>query len=38
LTAKQLSSREGTLYCEYLNDRVIIGGEAVTVLSGELII
>ena len=38
LIAKQLSSREGTLYCEYLNDRVIIGGEAVTVLSGELII
>ena len=38
LTAKQLSSREGTLYCEYLNDRVIIGGEAVTVLSGELIL
>ena len=38
LTAKQLSSREGTLYCEYLNDRVIIGGEAVTVMSGELII
>ena len=38
LTAKQLSSRGGTLYCEYLNDRVIIGGEAVTVMSGELII
>ena len=38
LTAKQLSSREGTLYCEYLNDRVVIGGEAVTVLSGELIL
>ena len=38
LIAKQLSSRGGTLYCEYLNDRVIIGGEAVTVLSGELII
>ena len=38
LTAKQLSSREGTLYCEYLNDRVIIGGKAVTVLSGKLII
>lgn len=36
LTARQLSKRGGTLYCEYLKDRTEIGGTAVTYLIGEL--
>jgi PhzF family phenazine biosynthesis protein len=32
--ALQLSERGGKLYCEYLGDRVIIGGKAVTYSSG----
>jgi len=36
LTAKQLSKRGGTLYCQYLGDRVEIGGTAKTYLIGEI--
>ncbi len=35
LVAKQLSKRGGTIYCEYLDDRVEIGGTAKTYLVGE---
>jgi PhzF family phenazine biosynthesis protein len=38
MIAKQLSHRGGTLYCEYCNDRVKIGGTAVCYLQGELLI
>ncbi len=36
MTARQLSERQGYLECTYLNDRVEIGGQAVTYLSGEI--
>ena len=36
MVAKQLSNRGGTLYCENKNNRVIIGGKAVTVMTGEM--
>jgi PhzF family phenazine biosynthesis protein len=36
MTAKQLSKRGGTLYCEYQNDRVIIAGKATLYLQGEI--
>lgn len=36
MTAKQLSKRGGTLYCENLGDRVSISGKAVCYLSGEI--
>ena len=36
LIAQQLSQRGGTLYCRHLNDRVEIGGHAVTYLVGEI--
>jgi PhzF family phenazine biosynthesis protein len=36
LQAKQLSKRGGQLFCKYLNDRVEIGGRAVTFLEGEI--
>lgn len=36
LMAKQISKRGGILYCEYLGDRVLIGGKAVTFLTGEI--
>ena len=36
MIARQLSKRGGELYCSYLGDRVIIGGEAVTYMRGEL--
>lgn len=36
LTAKQLSKRGGTLYCEHLGDRVEIGGMAKTYLIGKI--
>ncbi len=36
LTAKQLSKRGGTLICNDLNQRVEIGGHAVTYLIGEI--
>ena len=36
LIANQISERGGKLYCTYNNDRVTIGGEAVTFLRGEI--
>ena len=36
MIAKQLSEREGILYCELLNDRVKISGTAVLYLQGEI--
>jgi PhzF family phenazine biosynthesis protein len=36
LFAKQISSRGGVLYCRHLNDRVEIGGKAITYLVGEI--
>ncbi len=36
LIAKQISKRGGILYCKYLNDRVEIGGKAVTYMIGEI--
>jgi PhzF family phenazine biosynthesis protein len=38
LHAFQLSKRRGELFCEYLKDRVLIGGKSVTYLIGELVI
>lgn len=38
LHAKQISARGGVLYCQYLNDRVEIGGKAITYLIGEIFI
>ena len=35
LTAKQVSKRGGEVTCEYLGDRVLIGGKAVTYLVGD---
>ncbi|NJN27118.1 MAG: PhzF family phenazine biosynthesis protein [Cyclobacteriaceae bacterium] len=36
LNARQLSKRTGTLFCEHKNDRVLIAGEAVTFMIGEI--
>ena len=36
LVARQISPRGGTLYCEFLGNRVKIGGEAVTYLTGQI--
>ncbi len=36
LTARQLSERGGYLVCNYLKERVEIGGQAVTYLTGEI--
>lgn len=36
MVAKQVSQRGGVLYCKYLNDRVEIGGNAVTYLVGKV--
>jgi len=36
MVAKQLSKRGGTLYCENLNDRVIIAGKAALYLHGDI--
>ncbi|MGR3220147.1 MAG: PhzF family phenazine biosynthesis protein [Candidatus Anammoxibacter sp.] len=36
LHAIQLSSRKGELFCEYLNDRVLISGQAVRYLEGSI--
>jgi predicted PhzF superfamily epimerase YddE/YHI9 len=36
MTAKQLSKRGGTLYCEDRGDRVKISGKAVLYLQGEI--
>lgn len=38
LLAHQISRRGGILHCEYLDDRVIIGGKAVTYLEGTITI
>jgi PhzF family phenazine biosynthesis protein len=38
MTAKQLSKRGGTLYCENCGDRVKIAGRAALYLTGEIII
>lgn len=37
LHAIQVSKRRGELFCEYLNDRVQIGGKAVTYAVGEIV-
>ena len=34
--AEQLSERGGVLYCEDKNDRVLIGGNAIEYLKGEI--
>ncbi len=36
LTAKQLSNRGGQLYCEYKNERCLIGGRAKLYMTGEI--
>lgn len=36
MIAKQISKRGGILHCKYLDDRVEIGGQAVTYLVGEI--
>lgn len=38
LTAKQVSPRGGILFCKFLNERVEIGGKAVTYLTGEIFV
>jgi PhzF family phenazine biosynthesis protein len=38
LTAMQLSKRKGRLWCKYLDDRVEITGNAITYLTGQIII
>lgn len=38
LVAKQVSTRGGILYCNYLNERVEIGGKAITYMQGEITI
>ena len=38
MISKQLSRREGKLYCTYLGDRVIIGGKAITYMRGNLLL
>ena len=38
LTAAQLSSRTGELFCENQGDRVLMAGKAVTYLKGEIYI
>ena len=36
MLARQISKRGGTIYCEYLGDRVKIGGRALTFMRGEI--
>jgi PhzF family phenazine biosynthesis protein len=36
MLAHQISSRGGVLYCEHRDDRVLIGGRAITYMSGQL--
>lgn len=36
MTAKQISNRGGILYCTNLDDRVLIGGQAVLYMKGEI--
>ena len=38
LIAKQLSQRGGILYCEHIDERVLIGGNSVLYLKGEIFI
>ena len=38
LIAKQLSQRGGILYCEHVDERVLIGGNSVLYLKGEIFI
>ncbi|MCK3686075.1 PhzF family phenazine biosynthesis protein [Maribellus sp. YY47] len=38
MVAKQVSKRGGILYCRHLNERVEIGGKAITYLQGEITI
>ena len=38
LIAKQLSQRGGVLFCEYKNERVLIGGNSVLYMKGEIFI
>jgi PhzF family phenazine biosynthesis protein len=38
MTAKQLSNRGGTLYCEFKGERVIISGKAILFMQGEILI
>ena len=38
MIAKQISQRGGILYCNYLGDRVEIGGKAITYMQGEITI
>ena len=38
LTAKQVSARGGILYCKNRNERVEIGGNAITYLVGEILV
>jgi PhzF family phenazine biosynthesis protein len=38
MTAKQLSSRGGTVYCEQKGERVIMGGQAVFYMKGEIVV
>ena len=36
MIAMQLSKRGGVIYCSYLNDRVNMGGEAITYMQGKI--
>jgi predicted PhzF superfamily epimerase YddE/YHI9 len=36
MTAKQLSKRGGVIYCEQKRDRVIMGGQCVFYMKGEI--
>ena len=36
--ARQLSRRGGEIFCEYIDDRVIVGGKAVTFSQGQIIL
>ncbi|HEV7783248.1 MAG TPA: PhzF family phenazine biosynthesis protein, partial [Chitinophagaceae bacterium] len=38
MTARQLSKRGGELYCEQKGDRVIMGGECVFYMKGEIVV
>ena len=38
MSARQISSRGGQLFCELQGERVMIGGEAATYLSGKIFV
>ncbi len=38
MIAMQLSKRGGVIYCSHLNDRVNMGGEAITYMQGEILL